>query len=71
MDCRAALAMTGSLPRFVIANEVRRSIVEKTGAWIAALCSQCRGSPRFVIANEVRRSIVEQAQSWIATLCLQ
>jgi len=39
MDCRASLAMTAS-PRFVIANEVRRSIVEKAQSWIAALRSQ-------------------------------
>jgi hypothetical protein len=32
--------MTAVLPRFVIANEVRRSIVEKAQAWIAALRSQ-------------------------------
>jgi hypothetical protein len=38
MDCRAALSMNS--PRFVTANEVRRSIVEKAQSWTAALRSQ-------------------------------
>jgi hypothetical protein len=38
MDCLAVLSL--NRPRFVIANEVWRSIVEKAQSWIAALRSQ-------------------------------
>jgi CYTH domain-containing protein len=60
MDCRALLAMTGA-PRFVIANDVWRSTVEKYGGMdCRALLAMTGASPRFVIANDVWRSIVEK-----------